>query len=64
MNGVKYVPMITWVCVCGKEYRQPLDMIAHNDFDAACCIPCNAKDGDRIDLKMCNCNRGRKHGEL
>jgi hypothetical protein len=64
MDASKFVAMITWVCPCGNEYRQPIDMIAHNNFDPVCCIPCNAKDGDRIELKICNCRRGRKHGEL
>jgi hypothetical protein len=57
MEETKYVPMFTWVCICGKEYRWELSKLPHG-FDMAGCLACNIKDGDRVPIKVCRCKIG------
>ena len=57
MNEAKYVPMVTFICKCGKEFKMPIDVIGHFEFDVASCIPCNHKDGDRISIRECYCKK-------
>lgn len=56
MDEVKYVPMFTWVCVCGKEYRWELSKLIHSPFDAYSCLACRVKAEDRVPIPICGCD--------
>lgn len=55
MDEVKYIPMFTWVCACGKEYRLELAKLTHSPFDVASCLACKVKAEDRVPIKVCRC---------
>ena len=57
MEETKYVPMFTWVCACGLEFRWPIETLGHSAFGASDCLACTIKDGDRVPIKNCNCDR-------
>jgi hypothetical protein len=55
MEEIKFVPMVTWVCVCGKEFKVEIGTLSHSMFGVYDCLPCNVKDGDRIPIEDCRC---------
>ena len=57
MEEIKFVPMFTWVCVCGKEYNWEIEKLTHSAFGIYDCMPCNLKAGDRVPIKTCRCKK-------
>ena len=51
----KYVPMFTWVCVCGNRMKWRIDTLSHSPFDILSCLACTVKDGDEVPIKICRC---------
>lgn len=55
ITNEKYVPMFTWVCVCGNRFRWPIENLACSPMGISDCLRCNLKDGDEVPIKTCRC---------
>jgi hypothetical protein len=58
ITNEKYVQMSTWVCVCGKRFRWPIESLNCSPTDVGSCLRCNLKDGDEVPIKKCRCKSG------